>query len=271
MRSIKNHLGLILPLVALLFAVQFSILSNSIIKEYESLMSKDYNIIVVSAKELKEQEIKSAVPNVANISPVNTKKIIDRLDGEISAKNLSILQNALPKFYSIKLKDFIDTKRINSIKSALLKVSGITQVETFSKTHDKIYKALQLAKYLSYIFMIIIATIGTILILKQIRIWLYEHRDRIEIMTLFGAPFWLKSSILYRTAFIDSIVATIIVVVFFALTPDIKIIKNILSQIDLSMPRIVLQQDTPILFVIALTISMIAVSIVMSTQKRNHE
>lgn len=268
MRLLKNHLGFILPLIALLFALQFSVLANAVLKEYENLMSKDYNIIIVSQKELSKEQISSQISDFASIEMLPPDKIISRLEGEISAKNIALLKNALPKFYSLKLASFVNSQKLSSIKKSLLNIQGITQVEIFLKTHDKIYKALKLSQYLSLTFVSIIAAIGLMLMLKQIRIWLLEHRERIEIMTLFGAGFWLKSGILYRTAIIDSVIATAIVVACFMFAPDLDFIVQLLSQIDLSMPKINLIHDVPILLGAALGFSIIAVSVVMKSHKK---
>ena len=46
---------------------------------------------------------------------------------------------------------------------------------------------------------------------KQIEIWKFQHLERMEIMTLFGAPLWMRSQVLFRLACIDTIIATIIV------------------------------------------------------------
>jgi len=146
MRSLKNHLGFILPLIALLFSVQFSLTADKVVRDYERLMGNDYNIVIVSSKELSDAILKPVVSNLSSIEPLSPQKIIDRLSNDISAKNLSILQNALPKFYSLKLSEFPTPQYMDDLKQKLLKFDGITKVETFSKTHDKVFKMLNLAK-----------------------------------------------------------------------------------------------------------------------------
>lgn len=268
MKSIKNHLGFILPLIALLFAVQFSSLGNEILKQYEELMSKDYNIVVVSNKELNLSQITASIKEIKSLNPINPDTIVSRLSNEISSKNLSLLKNALPNFYSIKLNEFASSVKLQNIRARLLNIDGVTQVETFLKTHDKIYKALMLSRYLSLAFVYIIASIGVLLMLKQVKIWLYEHTERIEIMTLFGAGFWLKSSILYKTAIIDSIIASIAVIASFYFAPELESIKSILLELDLNMPRIDIIKDGGNLLLWGLSISIVAVSLVMKTHKK---
>ncbi|WP_169999765.1 cell division protein FtsX [Campylobacter sp. RM9328] len=270
MRSLKNHLGFLLPLIALLFAVEFSITSDKIVKNYEALMGRDYNIVIVSLKELTDTDIKPVIKSFLSLEQLSAQKIIDRLADDISAKNLSILQNALPKFYSLKLSEFPTPKTMNEIKDKIQKMEGISKVETFSSTHDKVYKILNLTKMLSNMFMWILAFVGSMLMFKQARIWLYEHKERIEIMTLFGAPFWLKSAMLYRIAVIDSILSSILVSVFFYFLPDIEFFNSIAKEIDVAVPRLNFEQEPAMLFGVAIALSIFTVSLVMRRVKKDN-
>ena len=262
-------MGFILPLIALLCSVQFSLTADKIVREYERLMGNDYNIVVVSNKELSEPVLKSVVSTLASVEPLSPQKIIDRLSNDISAKNLSILQNALPKFYSLRLSEFPSPEYMEEIKQKLLKFDGISKVETFSKTHDKVFKMLNLAKSISYAFMAILCVVGLMLMLKQTKIWLFEHRERIEIMTLFGAPFWLKSAMLYKSAMVDSIVATIVVGAFFFFLPNFEIFRENAASIDVVLPSLDLSRDIFILFGVAVVLSIFAVSLVMSKARKS--
>ncbi|QKG28939.1 FtsX-like permease family protein [Campylobacter sp. RM16187] len=269
MRSLKNHFGVIFPLIALLFCIQFITLVGNVIKDYEKLMSEDYNIIVVSSKDLNSSNIKPLVSDFESIERLSTKSVLDRLSKDISAKNLNILQNSLPKFYSIKLQIFPSVEYMEEIKAKLLKVNGVSRVETFSKTHNKIYKILNLIKKISEIFSILIVILGLMLVLKQMRIWLYEHKERIDIMTLFGASFWLKSGVLYKMAVVDSIIATIIVTVFYYLLPDFNVVSFMMDEVGLKIPNVDIIYEGGRLLAISLALSIIAVSLVMREAKKN--
>ena len=158
---------------------------------------------------------------------------------------------------------------MEEIKQKLLKFDGISKVETFSKTHDKVFKMLNLAKSISYAFMAILCVVGLMLMLKQAKIWLFEHRERIEIMTLFGAPFWLKSAMLYKSAMVDSIVATIVVGAFFFFLPNFEIFRENAASIDVVLPSLDLSRDIFILFGVAVVLSIFAVSLVMSKARKS--
>ena len=169
----------------------------------------------------------------------------------------------------IKLSEFPTPQYMDELKQKLLKFDGITKVETFSKTHDKVFKILNLAKSISYAFMAILCVVGLMLMLKQAKIWLFEHRERIEIMTLFGAPFWLKSAMLYKSAMVDSLIATIIVGAFFFFLPAIEIFRENAASIDVVLPSLDLSRDIFILFGAALFLSVFAVSLVMSKARKS--
>lgn len=258
MRSIS----FILALISLLFAVQFSVLCANVVKEYEKLMNSDYNIIIVSTKELTEPELRPLVPTLSSLLPLSAKKIVDRLNNDISSKNLSILQNALPKFYTLKLNALPSTGYMKQIRQKLLNIDGVSKVETFLRTHDKVYKTLNLLKFISYIFIGIVGFTGLLLMSRQIRIWSFEHRDRIEIMSLFGASFWQKSAVLYRYAIFSSIVATLVVTAIFYFLPDFISSKELISQISIAVPKISLIDEAPTLLGVSLFISIFMVSIV---------
>lgn len=257
-----RSLSFILALISVLFAVQFSILCANVVKEYEKLMNSDYNIIIVSTKELSEPELRPLVPTLSSLLPLSPKKIVDRLNNDISSKNLSVLQNALPKFYTLKLNALPSTDYMKQIRQKLLNIDGISKVETFLRTHDKVYKTLNLVKFISYIFIGIIGFTGLLLISKHIEIWSLKHSDRIEIMSLFGASFWQKSAVLYKYAFFSSFIATFIVALVFYFMPDFISTKELISQISITIPKISLTNEAPLLLAISLFISFFMVSIV---------
>jgi len=41
-------------------------------------------------------------------------------------------------------------------------------------------------------------------------IWNYEHKERMRVMEIFGAPFMLRSGVLYRVAVVDAIISTLL-------------------------------------------------------------
>ena len=198
MRSFKSHISVIFPLVILLFAIEFSLMLGKFVSDYEFKMTNDYNIIIVSEIELNENMLIPIIPTFASLTTLDANLILNRLKNDISAKNISVLKSILPKFYSLKLTNFPSKDAMVNIKANLSKIQGVKRVETFSKTHDQVYNMLILSKNIAEYFAILVGLLGLVLVFKQMRIWLYEHKRRVEIMTLFGAPYWLKSAMLYK-------------------------------------------------------------------------
>lgn len=268
MRSFKSHISVIFPLLVLLFSIEFSLMLGKFVGDYELKMANDYNIIIVSEAELTNDTLISAVPTFASLSVLDANLVLNRLKNDISAKNISVLNSILPKFYSLKLTKFPSKETMADIKSNLSQIQGIKRVETFSKTHDQVYSMLIISKHIAEYFVILVGLLGIVLVFKQMQIWLYEHRRRVEIMTLFGAPYWLKSAMLYKLAIVDSIIATTIVVIFYAIFPALPSFKSAIFAIGFDQPNLNLLSDAGILFSASIGISIIAVSLVMLLSRR---
>lgn len=268
MRSFKSHISVIFPLVILLFAIEFSLMLGKFVSDYEFKMTSDYNIIIVSEIELNENMLIPIIPTFASLTTLDANLILNRLKNDISAKNISVLKSILPKFYSLKLTNFPSKDAMVNIKANLSKIQGIKRVETFSKTHDQVYNMLILSKNIADYFAILVGLLGLVLVFKQMRIWLYEHKRRVEIMTLFGAPYWLKSAMLYKLSIIDSIIATTLVVIFYAIFPALPSFKSAIFAVGFDQPNLNLLSDATILFGVSIGVSVIAVSLVMLLSRR---
>lgn len=269
MKSLRNHLSVIFPLFVLLFSLQFSFMSNKIVEDYATKLTNDYSIVVVAPKTLSQAVVQSRVSGIKSIEEISSKRILDRLKGNISSNNISLLKIALPKFYSIKLKSFPDISEIERIKQKLLKSGLVTKVETFSKTHDKIYRMFELLKNIAFIFSIFIVIISVLLMFKQMKIWFLEHKERMSIMTLFGAPFWMKSAILYRLVIVDSFISTFFVGLSFFFIPKLEEVSTFAKTMDVIIPKFDLLKDSGTLLGISLIFSLLTVSIVL--RKMNKE
>lgn len=267
MKSLKNHLSVIFPLFVLLFSLQFSLMSDKIVKNFAYKLNNEYNIIVVSSKKIDEAVLMSKVRSIKSIEEISSKKILDRLKGNISSKNISLLKVTLPKFYSIKLKSFPNVKELENIKRKLLETKLITKVETFSKTYSKIYKTLVLLKSISFLFSSFIIIVSVLLMFKQMRIWLLEHKERMSIMSLFGAPFWMKSAVLYRLAIVDSFVSAILVSLVFIFLPNIEYVQKLSTDLEIELPKFDLLHDSGILLGVSLVFSVLIVSLVIRKMK----
>jgi len=269
MKSFKNHLSFLIPLFILLFSLQFSKMIDRGVKEYESKLTNEYTMVVVSQRELSKQEITKAVPIVSNISEIDTKKYIKKLSNEnISKSDLVYLKSSLPHFYRISLDKLPSATQLSNIKAKLLLINGITKVETYKKAFEKMHQFLLLTKGASFVFTLFIAIISILLIIKQMEIWAYEHNKRMYIMGLFGAPYWLKSAPLYKLVIIDSIIATLLVSVAFLYLPYLADLGKIYTDMGIELRNFNFFTDTLFLLLVSVLISVTAVSVTIFKQDR---
>jgi len=237
MKSINSHFSIIISVFVLLFSFQFTQFMASVVESYSSKIVDDYAIILVSSTEIKVEALKESISEVASLSEISSKKILDRLKNDMSSKNLSLLQVALPKFYSLKLTRLPNKQRMESIKQLLLANTSITRIETFAKTHEKIFKMFVLLQSMVYVFTFFMAFVAILLIFKQVRIWTYEHNRRMSIMTLFGASFFMKSAMLYRMTIVDSLISALLVCAIYILAPELPLVQAVAQDLDIVLPE----------------------------------
>lgn len=229
---------------------------------YADKITNDYSIVIVSSAELKEDELKKNISEIEALSEISSKKILDRLKNDMSSKNLSLLQVALPKFYSIKLGKMPNEKSIQKIKDKLSKIPTITRIETFAKTHDKVFQMFLLLQTMVHVFTFFIAIIAVLLIFKQVRIWIYEHSRRMSIMSLFGASFFMKSGILYRMTIVDSLISAFLVSAFYFALPKVAIVQQFATDMGITLPTFDILYEGGILVGSSLLFSIIVVTLV---------
>lgn len=268
MNLIRTHLSLILPLLFMMFAFEFLLITNQTLKHYEGLLNERYSIIVASGVVLEENKLKAQISSIKLVENISVKEFIGRLKDNLSANNLATLEKNLPKFYKISLNHFPTQSELNDIKAKLLKISGVSRVEVFLKTHDQIYGLLNLMNALFWFFLLIILMLSFILFFKQMKIWLFEHTQRVEIMCLFGAPFWFRSFTLYKIVVIDCLIAFLLLLVFFTQIFSLNFVQKSLNLAGISLPEMNFFLHLGVIFFITLLLSLLCVNSVMFKVKR---
>lgn len=268
MRLLKNHLALILPLVSILFAIQFYIVADRVIKNYETDLSSNYSIVAVSTATLDENETKRVVKALKQIKEISADEVISKLKEEISPDKIGLLKASLPRFYRIGLTHYPDADELLQIQKRLLGIKGVTKVETFAKTHDRVYRLLVIIKGISKVFIGIIFAISSLLIIKQMQVWQFEHRERMNIMALFGAPVWLRSGVLIRLAVADALISALLVSLLFYYIFASGLLEDIARQIGLQAGGFDIITDTPRLLVSSIAIALLSVIFVITRQPK---
>jgi len=208
MKSIKNHLSLVIALLSILFSIQVFVIVERSIDSYRDNLSNNYSLVVVSQKKLEANILKKSYQIIDDISALTPDSVIKRLNTGMSQKNIDLLKLTLPKFYKIKLEHYPTPSEVKNLTKKLLRHPSIIKVENFSTNHDTIYKLLLLFKSVITIFALSMLVVTMLLILKELRIWQFKHNERMNIMGLFGAPIWMRSAVLFRLAIVDALIAS---------------------------------------------------------------
>ena len=75
MKSLKNHISLIIALFTVLASVQIYVSIDRTIAAYESHLKDDYSVIVVTNKAFTDSEIKTMSSMIARSEPINKPRI----------------------------------------------------------------------------------------------------------------------------------------------------------------------------------------------------
>lgn len=267
MKSIKNHLSLVLALLSILFSLQvFSIVDRSI-NSYKENLTENYSLVVVSQKKLPEKEIKKLNKRIDTVKELSPDSVINRLNKDIDKKNLDLLRLSLPKFYKLSLTQYPSPKEIKHLNRDLLAHKSITKVEDFANSHDTVYKMLLLFKNIVFVFAISIFVVTSLLIFKELRIWQFKHSERMSIMGLFGAPVWLRSAVLFRLAIVDAIIATVLAIGLFMYMASSGFILSQFSSIGVDVVIFDIVNDSLILFGVATLLSVLLASLIVLGHK----
>jgi len=215
MKSLKNIFAFLIPLLSMLIAFAIYLLINNVVASYQSKISKDYSIVVVSTSVLSKEEMpKLAGINIDTIQALSNDKIIDNIKTNLSENSIELLKQKLPNFYQINLEIFPTSSELEDIKTTLLKNPNIKKVEVFYKNHNQIYLLLLLLNSVSFILFFIIAIFAIIIIAKQIKLWFHEHHIRISILRLHGASIIYSATSILNYAMLSALLSFIISSIF---------------------------------------------------------
>ncbi len=260
MKFLRYHISIILPLFLLLFVIESFYMLKKIIDNYESKISSDYAIVLVSKVPVDKKILERNIKNIAELKLININNTLDRLKNSISKENLKKLKTSMPLFYSLKLKVLPSKEELLKDKQYIQKLPGIRSVSIFQKRYGRFYNFLIFNRMLLMFFTVFVSIIVLLLIVKQAEVWIFEHKQRFEIMSILGAPFWMKSAMLYRVVIVDSIVSSLAVTsLFYYIVNDPKCIAYF-KNIGIVLPGFNLIEDGAVLFGIGILVSIFSVT-----------
>lgn len=267
MKSIKDHLMFILPLMAILLGIEFYLVFDRTTDSYEKGLKEGYSMLVVTKKPMELSAFSTLNEHISASKKIKREEIVSEVIKGVSKSNSKKILDALPYFYNLSLDDYLHTSALEEIKKDLESHVNIKRVETFGTSYSSAYRLFSFIKFTLKIFIVFMAVVSLFLIIKQMEIWKYAHRERMQVMEIFGAPLMLRSGILFKVAFIDAIFATVFVSAMFYY---IKFYWAAQSGIDMMIQNqavLFMLNDIGILFGSAMLIVIIAVYSVVFSSK----
>ena len=264
MKSFKNHLSLVIALLGILFSLQIFTIVERSIDAYKENLANNYALVIVTQKRVDAKNLIKSNPLIADVEELSPDAVIKRLNENMSKKNIELLKMTLPKFYKLKLTHYPTPKELEKLTKKLLKTPSIQKVESFTKTHDTTYKLLLLFKTVVSVFAFTVILVTILLIFKELRIWQFQHNERMSIMGLFGAPVWLRSAVLFRLAIVDAFIAFILAFALFSYLATTEWVQKQFESIGIKVSFFDTLYDSLVMLGVALSISiLLAVFIVL--------
>ena len=216
MKFIKNHLMFILPLMAILLGIESYLVFERTTNTYEEGMKEGYSMLVVTHEPMELEKFQELNDHISSSEQIKREYIAFEVAKGVSKSSSDEILGMLPYFYNLGLDSYLPTSELETIKKDLQADTNIKKVETFGSTYNSNYRLFTFVKFILKVFIVFMAAVSLFLIIKQMEIWKYAHKERMQVMEIFGAPMMLRSGVLFRIAFFDALIATILVsAVFF--------------------------------------------------------
>jgi cell division transport system permease protein len=257
----------ILPLMAILLGIEFYLVFERTTDTYERGLKEGYSMLAVTHKPMELSEFQSLNNHISTSEKIKREYIVFEVAKGISKSSSNEILAALPYFYNLGLDSYLHTSELEKIKKDLMSNINIKKIETFGSSYNSNYRLFSFIKFILKIFIVFMAVVSLFLIIKQMEIWKYAHKERMQVMEIFGAPMMLRSGILFKIAFVDAIFATILVSAIFFYTKFYWAAKSGIDIMMQNQEALFRFTDIGILLGSALLIVIIAVYTVVFSSK----
>ncbi len=210
MRFIKNHLTFIFPMMAILLGVEFFLVFDRTTTNYEKELREGYSMFVVAREPISLTDFIELDSHISEREEVEKEVLAKQIAEGMTKSNSDKILEALPYFYNIKFSSYLHTSTLKHIKAYLEADNRIKKVETFGDSYGASYTLFSFIKFTFKAFVTFMSLISLVLVIKQMEIWNYAHKERMQVMETFGAPIMLRSGVLFKVAIIDAIISTIL-------------------------------------------------------------
>lgn len=268
MKSVRNHLMFILPLLAILLGIEFYLVFDRTTRTYEQSLKENYAMLLVATRPTKLAELKAKNDHIASLERIRREQIVEEAAKGLDKESKKEILKALPYFYNVGLDSYLGTEEIARIKKSLEALPYVKRVETFGSSYGSAYRLFSFIKLLLKFLIGFMAVVSLLLIVKQMEIWRYAHQERMQVMEIFGAPLMLRSGVLFRIAFVDAVLATMITTGIFMYVKFSWANESGIALLKEKQDSLFVFSDMWILLAVALGIVFVAVfSVVWSSTK----
>ncbi|BFU77041.1 FtsX-like permease family protein [Arcobacter sp. 15-2] len=209
MKLLKSFLSVTFPLVVMLFMFSIYLIVTKVVDNYKQNITNDYAILIIANTPISSIDSLAEI-KVKEIEPLSREKIIKGVKDNLSDTSIDLLQKKLPYFYKIYLEEFPTSLKLEQIRKELMTISNISKIETFSNNHNKLYSLLVLVQDIIFILFSAVLLLSILLLSKQIKIWFFEHNDRISIIQLHGGSLIYSSIPIIKTILLSALVSSIL-------------------------------------------------------------
>ena len=219
MKFLKQLFSITFVMSALLLSYVIFTAIGKLQDAYMKKIANEYAMFIVSSTPIDQQNMKKIGSiGVKSLISVPKQKIMDTYRNKISHNSLQLLEQKLPFFYEVYLEKFPTTSEIELLKKELFKMQNIKKVEVFSQNHDQLTSLLSFSNNITMYLFWIIFFLAVVILATQVKIWFYEHDERLYIMHLHGSSLLYSSLSIIKTAFLASVIASLIAIgAFFAI------------------------------------------------------
>lgn len=205
----------IFPLMAILLGIEFYLVFDRTTDSYEKGLKEGYSMLVVTKKPMELSALKALNKHISTSEKIKRENIVSEIAKGVSKSSSKEILAALPYFYNVGLDSYLHTSGLEKIKMDLEADTNIKKVETFGSSYSSAYRLFSFIKFTLKLFIVFMGVVSLFLIIKQMEIWKYAHKQRMQVMEIFGAPLMLRSGVLFKVAIADAFIATILTSVVF--------------------------------------------------------
>jgi cell division transport system permease protein len=263
MKFVKNHLNFIFPMMAILMGLEFYLIFDRMTDSYEKSLQEGYAIFIVAQKPIALKEFQSIAPVIAVREEVDKERVAKEIASDMEQSSREQILAALPYFYNLKLGRYLNTSELTELEEKLTDYPLIRRVETFGSNYSSNYRLFSFIKLTLKVFLGLMALVSLLMIIKQMEIWKYEHKERMKIMEIFGAPLMLRSGVLFRVALIDAVLSAVLTTGFFLFVKHYWVLQSGIDVLIQNQELLFELMDAVVLVAASLVIVIVAVYLVV--------